>query len=39
LQADRGDFRRVARRAAELRTGEPVPDDEPWSVTRVEAGL
>ena len=39
LQADRTDFTRVARRAAELLTGEPVPEDEPLSVTRVKAGL
>jgi hypothetical protein len=39
LQADRDNFRRVARRVAELRTGEPVPDDEPLSVTRAKAGL
>lgn len=39
LQADRENFRRVARRAAELRTGEPVPADEPLSVTRTKAGL
>ena len=39
LQADRENFRRVARRAAELRTGEPVPADEPLSVTRAKAGL
>lgn len=39
LQADRGNFQRVVRRAAELRTGEPVPADEPLSVTRAKAGL
>jgi hypothetical protein len=39
LQADRENFRRVARRAAELHTGEPVPADEPLSVTRAKAGL
>lgn len=39
LQADRQNFARVARRAAELRTGEPVPADEPLSVTRAKAGL
>lgn len=39
LQADRDNFARVARRAAELRTGEPVPAAEPLSVTRAKAGL
>ncbi|MDQ2707528.1 MAG: DUF6247 family protein [Actinomycetota bacterium] len=39
LQTDRGNFQRVVRRAAELRTGEPVPADEPLSVTRAKAGL
>ncbi|MQA12141.1 MAG: hypothetical protein GEU98_27130 [Pseudonocardiaceae bacterium] len=39
LQADPDNFRRVARRAAELRTGEPSPADEPLSVTRTKAGL
>lgn len=39
LQSDPDNFRRVARRAAELRTGQPVPDDEPLTVTRVKAGL
>lgn len=39
LQADRNNFRRVARRVAELRTGEPAPEDEPLPVTRAKAGL
>jgi hypothetical protein len=39
LQADRDNFRRVVRRVAELRTGQPVPADEPLSVTRANAGL
>jgi hypothetical protein len=39
LQADPDNFRRVARRAAELRTGQPIPPDEPLSVTRAKAGL
>lgn len=39
LQADRANFARVARRAAELRTGEPVPPNEPLQVTRAKAGL
>lgn len=29
LQADREDYRRVVRRAAELLTGQPVAEDEP----------
>lgn len=39
LQSDPENFRRVARRTAELLTGQPVPDDEPLSVTRAKAGL
>ena len=39
LQANRDNFQRVALQAAELRTGEPVPHDEPLSVTRAKAGL
>lgn len=39
LQADPDRFARVARRAAELRTGAPVPADEPLDVTRVKAGM
>lgn len=39
LQHDRENFRAVARRAAELRTGEPVPRDEPLATTRAKAGL
>ncbi|MGH3436736.1 MAG: DUF6247 family protein [Sciscionella sp.] len=39
LQADPDNFARIARRTAELRTGEPVPADEPLSVTRAKAGL
>jgi hypothetical protein len=39
LQSDRESFRAVARRAAELVTGEPVPDDEPLEITRAKAGL
>lgn len=38
LQADPQIFARVARRAAELTTGEPSPDDEPLAVTRAKAG-
>ena len=39
LQSNPENFRRVARRTAELLTGQPVPDDEPLSVTRTKAGL
>lgn len=39
LQSDRADFIRMARQAAELLTGEPVPEDEPLAVTRAKAGL
>lgn len=38
LQADPQVFRRVARRAAELLTGQPSPQDEPLAVTRQKAG-
>ncbi|TCO57066.1 DUF6247 family protein [Actinocrispum wychmicini] len=39
IQQDPQDFRRVVRRAAELLTGEPVPADEPLSVSRAKAGM
>ncbi len=39
LQSDRSAFRHAVRRAAELLTGEAVPEDEPLSVTRVKAGM
>lgn len=39
LQSDRENFRAVARRTAELVTGEPVPADEPLEITRAKAGL
>jgi uncharacterized protein DUF6247 len=39
LQSDPANFRRVARRAAELLTGEPSPEDEPLAVTRAKAGM
>ena len=39
LQRDREGFRRLVRRAAELLTGEPVPEDEPLAVTRARAGM
>ena len=38
LQADPEVFARVARRAAEVITGERSPDDEPLAVTRAKAG-
>lgn len=39
LQQDPARFRAVARRAAELLTGRPCPDDEPLAVTRAKAGI
>jgi hypothetical protein len=39
LQSDPQNFHRVVRRAAELLTGEPVPEDEPLAVTRNKAGI
>lgn len=39
LQSDRENFRAVARRTAELVTGEPVPVGEPLEITRDKAGL
>jgi hypothetical protein len=39
LQSDPARFRRVVRRAAELLTGEPSPDDEPLAVTRAKADM
>jgi flavin-binding protein dodecin len=39
LQSDRSGYRHAVRRAAELLTGEPVPEDEPLSVTRAKAGM
>lgn len=39
LQQDPTRFQGVARRAAELLTGEPSPDDEPLAVTRAKAGM
>jgi hypothetical protein len=38
-QSDPVAFRRTARRAAELLTGEPVPTDEPVAVTRSRTGM
>jgi hypothetical protein len=39
LQTDPAAYRRTLRRAAELATGEPSPDDEPLEVTSARAGL
>ena len=39
LQRDPEGFRTLVRRAAELLTGEPVPEDEPLAVTRARADL
>jgi hypothetical protein len=39
LQSEPEVFRRVARRAAELHTGQLRPEDEPLSVTRAHTGI
>ena len=39
LQTDPAAYRRTMRRAAEITTGEPSPDDEPLDVTTSKAGL
>jgi hypothetical protein len=39
LQTDAEGYRRTVRRAAELATGSPSPDDEPLEVTKRKAGL
>jgi hypothetical protein len=39
LQTDAEGYRRTVRRAAELATGHPSPDDEPLEVTKRKAGL
>jgi hypothetical protein len=39
LQSQPDDFRHAVRRAAELRTGRPIPEDEPLEVTRAKAGM
>lgn len=39
LQTDPEAYRRTIRRAAELATGQPSPDDEPLDVTTTKAGL
>ncbi|MBC8093112.1 MAG: hypothetical protein H7Y15_14475 [Pseudonocardia sp.] len=39
LQQDPARFHALARRAAELLTGQPVPDDEPLAATRARAGI
>lgn len=39
LQSRPDDYRRAVRRAAELLTGTPSPDDEPLEITRAKAGM
>lgn len=39
LQQDPTRFHALARRAAELLTGQPIPDEEPLAVTRAKAGI
>ena len=39
LQADPARFHRTVRRAAEIVTGRPSPEDEPFEVTRAKAGM
>ena len=39
LQADPARFRRIVRRTAEIVTGRPTPEDEPFEVTRTRAGI
>jgi hypothetical protein len=39
LQQDPARFHALARRAAELLTGQPIPADEPLAVTRAKAGI
>ncbi len=39
LQSDPDNYRRVVRRAAELLTGQAIPEDEPLEVTRAKAGM
>jgi hypothetical protein len=39
LQSNPASYRLIARRAAELLTGEATPDDEPLTVTRAKAGM
>ena len=39
LQSDPEAFRRSVRRAAEFFSGEAVPEDEPFAVTRARAGM
>ena len=38
-QSDRDAFRLMVRRVAEFASGEPVPEGEPFAVTRGKAGL
>jgi len=39
LQTDAEGYRRTVRRGAELATGHPSPEDEPFDVTKRKAGL
>ncbi|MEJ2869080.1 DUF6247 family protein [Actinomycetospora sp. OC33-EN08] len=39
LQTDPVGFRRTMRRAAEIATGEPSPEDEAWETTLAKAGM
>lgn len=39
LQSNPADFRQIARRAAELLTGEPSPENETLTATREKAGM
>ena len=39
LQTDPEAYRRTIRRAAELATGQPSPDDEPVEISAAKAGL
>ena len=39
LQRDPDGYRSLVRRAAELLTGEPAPEDEPLAVTRARVGM
>ncbi|WP_433802539.1 DUF6247 family protein [Actinomycetospora sp. CA-084318] len=38
-QSDPEAFRRTVRRAAAFFTGQPIPTDEPFAVTRAKAGM
>ncbi|MCY7343768.1 MAG: hypothetical protein LH603_18550 [Pseudonocardia sp.] len=39
LQSDPAAYRHAVRHAAELLTGQPIPEDEPLDVTRAKAGM